>query len=145
MKHLKLFEDFNHKTHSEYQKEKSVCPTCDCNPCECDEMEHDHEEFDDEDDYDFEENGTKYGGRYLPKPPSEIHLKESRKSKSKPDFLDIDKDGNKKESMKKAAKDAKEKKSDKKSERGLSAAQKKLPAGLRAAIARKAAKGKAKD
>jgi hypothetical protein len=53
--------------------------------------------------------------------------------KSKPDFLDLDKDGNKKESMKKAAKDAKAKdvKSDKK---GLTAAQKKLPAGLQKAI-----------
>jgi len=57
--------------------------------------------------------------------------------KSKPDFLDLDKDGNKKESMKKAAKDAKSKKEDKKEdkgEKGLSAAQKKLPEGLRKAI-----------
>ena len=51
--------------------------------------------------------------------------------KSKPDFLDLDKDGDKKESMKKAAKDAKDVKSDKK---GLTAAQKKLPAGLQKAI-----------
>ena len=48
------------------------------------------------------------------------------KKKSKPDFLDLDKDGNKKESMKKAAKDAKK--------GGLTAAQKKLPEGLRKAI-----------
>ena len=48
------------------------------------------------------------------------------KKKSKPDFLDLDKDGDKKESMKKAAKDAKK--------GGLTAAQKKLPEGLRKAI-----------
>ena len=55
--------------------------------------------------------------------------------KAKPDFLDLDKDGNKKESMKKAAKDAKEnKKDDKKESKGLSKAQSKLPEGLRKAI-----------
>lgn len=62
--------------------------------------------------------------------------------KAKPDFLDLDKDGNKKESMKKAAKDAKEKgkdnkKEDKKDEKelkGLSASQKKLPPALQKAI-----------
>ena len=48
------------------------------------------------------------------------------KKKSKPDFLDLDKDGDKKESMKKAAKDVKK--------GGLTAAQKKLPEGLRKAI-----------
>jgi hypothetical protein len=48
------------------------------------------------------------------------------KKKAKPDFLDLDKDGDKKESMKKAAKDAKSK--------GLTPAQKKLPEGLRKAI-----------
>jgi hypothetical protein len=53
------------------------------------------------------------------------------KKKSRPDFLDLDKDGDKKESMKKAAKDAKE---DKKEGKGLTAAQKKLPEGLRKAI-----------
>ena len=56
--------------------------------------------------------------------------------KAKPDFLDLDKDGNKKESMKKAAKDAKEKdsKKEEKGGKGLTAAQKKLPEGLRKAI-----------
>jgi hypothetical protein len=64
--------------------------------------------------------------------------------KAKPDFLDLDKDGNKKESMKKAAKDAKsgkeDKKEDKKEEKetkGLSKAQKKLPLALQKAIAAK--------
>jgi hypothetical protein len=53
---------------------------------------------------------------------------------AKPDFLDLDKDGDKKESMKKAAKDAKDDKKDEKGGKGLSAAQKKLPEGLRKAI-----------
>jgi len=58
--------------------------------------------------------------------------------KAKPDFLDLDKDGDKKESMKKAAKDAKDDKKDSKKDdkggKGLTAAQKKLPEGLRKAI-----------
>ena len=54
---------------------------------------------------------------------------------SKPDFLDLDKDGDKKEPMKKAAD---EKGDDKKDDsKGLTAAQKKLPAGLQKAIAKK--------
>lgn len=47
----------------------------------------------------------------------------TEKKKSKPDFLDVDKDGDKKEPMKKALK-----------EKGLTAKQKKLPEGLRKAI-----------
>lgn len=73
--------------------------------------------------------------------PSRGHIKRwgdevVEAKKAKPDFLDLDKDGNKKESMKKAAKDAKEKKEDKKDEKGkgLSKAQQKLPEGLRKAI-----------
>jgi hypothetical protein len=58
---------------------------------------------------------------------------------SKPDFLDVDKDGDKKEPMKKAAKEA-EKGGEKKETKGLSAKQKKLPPGLQKAIAAK--KGK---
>jgi len=55
--------------------------------------------------------------------------------KAKPDFLDLDKDGDKKEPMKKAAD---EKGDDKKDDsKGLSAKQKKLPAGLQKAIAKK--------
>jgi hypothetical protein len=69
--------------------------------------------------------------------------------KAKPDFLDLDKDGDKKESMKKAAADKKKggkkeeekehKEDDKKSTKksGLSKAQEKLPEGLRKAIAAK--------
>jgi hypothetical protein len=54
---------------------------------------------------------------------------------AKPDFLDVDKDGDKKEPMKKATKEAG--KGDKKESKGLSAKQKKLPAGLQKAIAKK--------
>lgn len=57
--------------------------------------------------------------------------------KAKPDFLDLDKDGDKKESMKKAAADKKKDSADKKSSAGLTAAQKKLPPGLQKAIAKK--------
>ena len=58
---------------------------------------------------------------------------------AKPDFADIDGDGNKKEPMKKAAQDKKEKGGDDKKDgsKGLSAKQKKLPKGLQQAIAKK--------
>lgn len=60
------------------------------------------------------------------------------RKKAKPDFLDIDKDGNKKESLRKAAKDAKKTKgSVKDNDKDLTAAQKRLPEGLRKAIADK--------
>lgn len=60
---------------------------------------------------------------------------EANKKGSKPDFLDMDKDGDKKEPMKKAAKEAG--KGDKKETKGVTAAQKKLPPGLQKAIAKK--------
>jgi hypothetical protein len=63
---------------------------------------------------------------------------------SKPDFLDIDGDGDKKEPMKKAAKEA-DKSEDKKETKGLSAKQKKLPAGLQKAIAAKKGKKTVKE
>jgi hypothetical protein len=59
---------------------------------------------------------------------------EKSSKKAKPDFLDLDKDGDKEETMKKAAKDAKEDKKEDKGSKGLTAAQKKLPEGLRKAI-----------
>jgi hypothetical protein len=61
--------------------------------------------------------------------------KEKMAEGSKPDFLDLDKDGDKKEPMKKAADDkGDDKPADKK---GLSDKQKKLPPGLQKAIAKK--------
>lgn len=57
---------------------------------------------------------------------------------AKPDFLDVDKDGDKKEPMKKAAADKGGDKTDSDSDsKGLSAKQKKLPPGLQKAIAAK--------
>ena len=64
-----------------------------------------------------------------------INQEIAERSKAKPDFLDVDGDGDKKEPMKKAAD---EKGDDKKDDsKGLSAKQKKLPAGLQKAIAGK--------
>lgn len=63
------------------------------------------------------------------------------KEGAKPDFLDMDKDGDKKEPMKKAAADKKAAGGDDKTPaKGLSAKQKKLPPGLQKAIAKKTVK-----
>ena len=51
--------------------------------------------------------------------------------KAKPDFLDLDKDGDKKESMKKAAKDAKDKKDGKKDGKFEKPKKGEVPAGLK--------------
>jgi len=61
------------------------------------------------------------------------------KSKAKPDFLDLDKDGDKEETMKKAAADKKENGEEKTKtpKKGLSAKQKSLPKALQAAILKK--------
>ena len=90
------------------------------------------EEFEGEGEYEEDEENNFHNNHIMSFEAKNNSYKKA-KSKSKPDFLDLDKDGDKKESMKKAAKDAKSKdvKSDKK---GLTAAQKKLPAGLQKAI-----------
>ena len=62
------------------------------------------------------------------------HIEELQEAK--PDFLDLDKDGDTKEPMKDAAKDAK-KDDNEEAPKGLTAKQKKLPAGLQKAIAKK--------
>jgi hypothetical protein len=80
---------------------------------------------------------------YLDKQKAKKGGKDEEKGgkKSKPDFLDLDKDGNKKESMKKAAKDAKDAKDDKKDDKGgkkgLTAGQKRLPEAMQKAILKK--------
>ena len=78
---------------------------------------------------------------YLDKQKAKSKGKEDDKKggKGKPDFLDLDKDGDKKETMKKAAKDAKD---DKKEEpkKGLTAGQKKLPEAMQKAILKKQGK-----
>ena len=65
----------------------------------------------------------------------EMLEREKQVDEAKPDFLDIDKDGDKKEPMKKAAKEKGDSKDS--DSKGLSAKQKKLPAGLQKAIAGK--------
>ena len=62
-------------------------------------------------------------------------LERENVKEAKPDFLDLDKDGDKKEPMKKAAKEKGDSKDS--DSKGLSAKQKKLPAGLQKAIAGK--------
>lgn len=118
MKHLKTFEGFRYNESNEYPSaEEMKAHLCDCGYTseECDEMSP-------------EEMQICY---------DECNNMSNESKKAKPDFIDLDKDGNKKESMKKAAKDAKEKHSKKGEEKGLSAAQKKLPVGLRNAIMKK--------
>ncbi len=137
MKFLKTFENFylpqdmetDEEDYLRHRKNLNLVKPDDdddyCEPCETDDdmpmpMYNDtdgleEEEFEDEED----------------RIPHIMRFEESKKSK--PDFLDLDKDGDKKESMKKAAKEAKEKK-DQKSNKGLSAAQKKLPPALQKAI-----------
>ena len=101
------------------------------------EEEYDEEEYEGEGEFEEgeyeEEEESNFNNNHIMSFEAKNNSYKKAKSKSKPDFLDLDKDGDKKESMKKAAKDAKAKdvKSDKK---GLTAAQKKLPAGLQKAI-----------
>jgi hypothetical protein len=89
-------------------------------------------DWNEEDNYDSSEEEE--GDRHIMSFEAKNNSYKKGKKKSKPDFLDLDKDGDKEESMKKAAKDAKEDKKDKKEGKGLTAAQKKLPEGLRKAI-----------
>jgi hypothetical protein len=74
---------------------------------------------------------------YLDKKKAKSKGKDDKKGgKGKPDFLDLDKDGDKKETMKKAAKDAKDDKDDK-GKKGLTAGQKRLPKAMQDAILKK--------
>ena len=68
-----------------------------------------------------------------------IDKSKGKKGGKKPDFLDLDKDGDKKESMIKAAKEKAEKavKEDEKGKKGLTAGQKKLPEAMQKAILKK--------
>lgn len=128
MKHLKKFEEFDMGRFSDMEMnepsfmndddaEEQNCPECgcNCNDCEC------KNEFDEDEampvkrkvwgDEVVERKKVNAGLQaYLDKQKAKKGGKDEEKSgkKAKPDFLDLDKDGNKKESMKKAAKDAKE-------------------------------------
>jgi hypothetical protein len=136
MKYLKTFENFDMGRFSQTDADEQEWLTQthqmnkqgeeECEPCGTEgEEEMEEEPFEDEADEMEEPFRRRVWGDEV-----------VEGKKAKPDFLDLDKDGNKKESMKKAAKDAKEKKDDKKEEKGkgLSKAQQKLPEGLRKAI-----------
>ena len=104
----------------EEKEEEQTCASCNCTDCECgNEMEDEYDEDEARvwgDELVEKKKINKGFQAYLDKQKSKKEDKNEKGSKkAKPDFLDLDKDGNKKESMKKAAKDAKEdKKEDKK-------------------------------
>ena len=70
---------------------------------------------------------------------------EDMQEAAKPDFLDLDGDGDTEEPMKKAAADAKKNNKDTNNKEGLTDKQKKLPAGLQKAIAKKKTESKCKS
>lgn len=115
MKHLKTFESFRLIESEGYPSaEEMKAHLCDCGYTaeECDAMS-------------YEEICGSW---------EECRPVANEAKKAKPDFLDLDKDGNKKESMKKAAADKKKKEGKSEKPAKLTAAQKKLPEGLRKAI-----------
>ena len=115
MKFIKTFENYEMDGSSK-SREEMISHLCDCGyqESECDAMEMDELEM--------HYNKCGVGMAYEAKRNKKV----SRKPK--PDFLDLDKDGDKKESMKKASKDAK--KDDKGDKKGLTAGQKRLPKAL---------------
>jgi hypothetical protein len=166
MKHLKKFEAFEEEKFDlgNYPVEDQEEREEECKPCEDEEEfaggewedeagsweDEEHEEHEQEEE---EERRRLWGDEATVERISSFNSFVKEAKKAKPDFLDLDKDGDKKESMKKAAKDAKDskntKKDDKKEDKkdnkkeeekeekggkGLTAAQKKLPEGLRKAI-----------
>ena len=164
MKYLKKFENFDlGRFGQEHEEEENIAKLNleeeeeDCAPCNDEEVDEipggEWEEEEEEEQEEQEENRIRRWGdevvekkkvnagfqAYLDKQKAKKGDKKEEKGgkKSKPDFLDLDKDGDKKESMKKAAKDAKDDKKEEKGGKGLTAAQKKLPAGLQKAIENK--------
>ena len=143
------------------------CEFCNGVPCNCEdaqEEEETNELGEEEDDYgqsdeeadeedDQEEHRIRRWGdeeivekkkvnagfqAYLDKQKAKKGGKDDKKGgKGKPDFLDLDKDGDKKETMKKAAKDAKEDDDKGTAKKGLTAGQKKLPEAMQKAILKK--------
>ena len=132
MKYLKKFENFTGYDLGRFSEEEELL-----NQPKLDEPQEDEDEYCapcEEEEEELEEDEMEF-----PTKPRVWGDEVVEGKKAKPDFLDLDKDGNKKESMKKAAKDAKDSKKDDKKEdekggKGLSKAQQKLPAGLRKAI-----------
>jgi hypothetical protein len=106
---LKL-QNTNHSNIFEAAKKmKGVCPKCGKSPCQCDgDPKKMEEEALDEKLIGNQKKLDKNHNNKLDSQDFKM-LRGSKKMEeaAKPDFLDLDKDGNKKESMKKAAKDAK--------------------------------------
>jgi hypothetical protein len=146
MKFIRTFENFTEMDMG-HEGMEEMCPDCQCKVVECECGSPMAYEDDMESEWPYEEEGV-YPGEEEMMPEEEEekrmgHIMSFQEAKkAKPDFLDLDKDGNKKESMKKAAADKKkgakeeDKKEDKKSTKkgGLSKAQEKLPEGLKKAI-----------
>jgi len=165
MKYLKKFENFDlGRFGQEHEEEENIAKLNleeeeeDCAPCNDEEVDEipGGEWEEEEEQEEQEENRIRRWGdevvekkkvnagfqAYLDKQKAKKGDKKEEKEekggkKSKPDFLDLDKDGDKKESMKKAAKDAKDDKKEEKGGKGLTAAQKKLPEAMQKAILKK--------
>jgi hypothetical protein len=145
--------EFNEDDFENFGEDEEDCATCD-DTNELGEHEDDYglsEEEEEEEENQAENRIRRWGDEevlekkkmnpgfkaYLDKQKAKSKGKEDDKKggKGKPDFLDLDKDGDKKEPMKKAAKDAKE--DDKGGKKGLTVAQKKLPKALQDSILKK--------
>lgn len=146
--------EFNEDDFENFGEDEEDCSTCD-DTNELGEDDDDYglsEEEEEEEENQAENRIRRWGDEelvekkkmnpgfkaYLDKQKAKSKGKEDDKKggKGKPDFLDLDKDGDKKETMKKAAKDAKE--DDKgTAKKGLTAAQKKLPKALQDSILKK--------
>ena len=166
MKYLKKFENFDlGRFGQEHEEEENIAKLNleeeeeDCAPCNDEEVDEipGGEWEEEEEQEEQEENRIRRWGdevvekkkvnagfqAYLDKQKAKKGDKKDDKKEEKggmPDFPDVDKDGDKKESIKKAAKDAKKAKDDKKEEKGgkgLTAAQKKLPEAMQKAILKK--------
>jgi hypothetical protein len=145
MKHLKKFENFDlgHRF-SEEEDEMQIQKLGldeeegeECKPCAGSDEEEQEGEYTFSSEEEEGEEEKDWNDEEELRLEKVVSFRQFEAKKAKPDFLDLDKDGNKKESMKKASKDAKEDKKDSKEDKGgkgLTAAQKKLPEGLRKAI-----------
>jgi hypothetical protein len=147
--------EFNEDDFENFGEDEEDCATCD-DTNELGEHEDDYglsEEEEEEEENQAENRIRRWGDEevlekkkmnpgfkaYLDKQKAKSKGKEDDKKGGKgkkPDFLDLDKDGDKKEPMKKAAKDAKE--DDKGgAKKGLTAGQKRLPEAMQKAILKK--------
>lgn len=136
MKHLKAFEDFE----NEFDENDEICenPPCDDNDDwqeTEDGVKHKLTNRDDDDETPYDRHSRE---NRLPEPPSEITL-EKKKSKGLPPWLKKggkkkEEEGDDKTAKGKDAKGKDDKDDKSKDLKGLTAAQKKLPAGLQKAI-----------